>query len=100
MSDKPVISIKGLSVHYPISGGLFTPKVVVRAVENVTIDIPQRTFFGLKRPPLERPSGCVFHTRCPIAMTGRCNTAVPQMGEVSTGHAAACFAVEDQRLAS
>jgi oligopeptide/dipeptide ABC transporter ATP-binding protein len=47
MSDKPVISIKNLSVHYPISGGLFTPKVVVRAVENVTVDIPQRTFFGL-----------------------------------------------------
>jgi oligopeptide/dipeptide ABC transporter ATP-binding protein len=47
MSDKPVISVKNLSVHYPISGGLFTPKVVVRAVENVTVDIPRRSFFGL-----------------------------------------------------
>ena len=47
MSDKPVISVKGLSVHYPISGGLFAPKVVVRAVENVTLDIPHRSFFGL-----------------------------------------------------
>ncbi len=47
MSDKPVISVKGLSVHYPISGGFLTPKVVVRAVENITIDIPARSFFGL-----------------------------------------------------
>ena len=47
MSDKPVISVKNLSVHYPISGGLFAPKVVVRAVENVTLDIPRRSFFGL-----------------------------------------------------
>jgi len=47
MSDKPVISVKGLSVHYPISGGFLAPKVVVRAVENITIDIPARSFFGL-----------------------------------------------------
>ncbi len=47
MSDKPVISVKDLSVHYPISGGLFAPKVVVRAVEKVTLDIPRRSFFGL-----------------------------------------------------
>ncbi len=47
MSDKPVISVKALSVHYPISGGLFTPKIVVRAVENITLDLPLRSFFGL-----------------------------------------------------
>jgi ABC-type oligopeptide transport system ATPase subunit len=47
MSEKPVISVKELSVHYPISGGLLTPKVVVRAVEKVTLDIPRRSFFGL-----------------------------------------------------
>jgi ABC-type glutathione transport system ATPase component len=47
MSEKPVISVRDLSVHYPISGGLLTPKVVVRAVEKVTLDIPRRSFFGL-----------------------------------------------------
>jgi oligopeptide/dipeptide ABC transporter ATP-binding protein len=47
MSDKPVISVKDLAVHFPISGGLFTPKVVVQAVEGVTLDIPRRSFFGL-----------------------------------------------------
>ena len=47
MSDKPVISARDLSVHYPIAGGLFTPKVVVRAVEGVSLDIPKGSFFGL-----------------------------------------------------
>jgi oligopeptide/dipeptide ABC transporter ATP-binding protein len=64
------------------------------------LDTPLSPIPGDIPSPLERPSGCVFHTRCPIAMAGRCDTAVPQMGPVSTGHTAACFAVEDQRMAS
>ena len=47
MSEKPVISARDLSVHYPIAGGLLTPKVVVRAVEGVNLDIPRGSFFGL-----------------------------------------------------
>ncbi len=50
--------------------------------------------------PLERPRGCVFHTRCPVAMAGRCDTDVPQMQNVGPDHRTACFAVEDQRMAS
>ncbi len=64
------------------------------------LDTPLSPIPGDIPSPLERPSGCVFHTRCPIAMAGRCDAAVPQMGPVSTGHEAACFAVEDQRMAS
>ena len=64
------------------------------------LDTPLAPIPGDIPSPLERPSGCVFHTRCPIAMAGRCDAAVPQMGPVSTGHEAACFAVEDQRMAS
>jgi peptide/nickel transport system ATP-binding protein len=48
MSDKPLISAKGLSVHYPLrGGGLFGPKPVVRAVENINMHIPAGSFFGL-----------------------------------------------------
>ncbi|MGR3661856.1 MAG: ABC transporter ATP-binding protein [Paracoccaceae bacterium] len=48
MTDKPLISARNLSVHYPISGGgLFGPKPVVRAVENVTVHIAAGSFFGL-----------------------------------------------------
>ena len=47
MSDKPLISAKGLSVHYPLSGSLFGPKPVVRAVEGVNIEIKRGSFHGL-----------------------------------------------------
>jgi len=47
MSAEPIIAARGLSVHYPLRGSWFAPKQVVRAVENVTVDIPMRSFFGL-----------------------------------------------------
>lgn len=43
--------------------------------------------------PLNPPSGCVFHTRCPIAMD-QCRGAVPLLERQSSHHAAACFAVK------
>jgi peptide/nickel transport system ATP-binding protein/oligopeptide transport system ATP-binding protein len=40
--------------------------------------------------PLNPPSGCVFHNRCPYAETV-CQDAVPQLQEISPGHFVACF---------
>jgi oligopeptide/dipeptide ABC transporter ATP-binding protein len=45
--------------------------------------------------PLERPAGCVFHTRCELAQNGRCDTEVPQVVAASDAHAAACHVVAD-----
>ena len=39
--------------------------------------------------PLHPPSGCVFHTRCPIAV-GRCSAEIPPLREIRPGHWAAC----------
>jgi oligopeptide transport system ATP-binding protein len=39
--------------------------------------------------PLNPPSGCVFHPRCPIAV-GRCNAEIPPLREIKPGHWAAC----------
>ena len=39
---------------------------------------------------LNRPSGCVFHNRCPY-QTERCRREVPSLDERSPGHLAACF---------
>ena len=41
--------------------------------------------------PLERPSGCVFHTRCPAFMAGTCDVDLPPSVDVTPGHMAACF---------
>jgi oligopeptide/dipeptide ABC transporter ATP-binding protein len=40
--------------------------------------------------PLRPPPGCVFHTRCPIAVD-RCRLEVPPLREVKPGHWAACL---------
>jgi len=39
--------------------------------------------------PLNPPSGCVFHPRCPIAVD-RCSAEVPPLREIRPGHWAAC----------
>ena len=42
--------------------------------------------------PLNPPAGCVFHTRCPIAME-QCKGDVPPLIHLGGQHAAACFAL-------
>ena len=39
--------------------------------------------------PLNPPSGCTFHPRCPHA-TARCREAVPELKEIAPGHWSAC----------
>ena len=47
--------------------------------------------------PLERPDGCVFHTRCPKFIPGTCDAVRPDAVSVSASHQAACVAVETAR---
>jgi oligopeptide/dipeptide ABC transporter ATP-binding protein len=44
--------------------------------------------------PINPPSGCHFHTRCPYAMA-RCRVETPALREVVTGHVAACHLHDD-----
>ena len=45
--------------------------------------------------PANRPSGCSFHTRCPIAVEGKCDVDEPELEAIIGGHKVAChFPVE------
>lgn len=44
--------------------------------------------------PLDPPSGCSFHPRCPIAELGRCDREIPQMRSLADGHQVACHLAE------
>lgn len=43
--------------------------------------------------PMQYPAGCVFHTRCPIAVEG-CVARVPELQEVSPDHWVSCMRVD------
>jgi len=66
--------------------------------------IPDLTNIGAKRSqvagevpsPINPPSGCTFHPRCPFA-TDRCKTEIPKSSTIA-GSNVACHAVEEQRL--
>jgi len=40
--------------------------------------------------PIHPPSGCHFHTRCPIAKKGVCDVLTPELKKVGDGHWVAC----------
>src|SRR3970282_2282513 len=63
------------------------PDPVIEAERKRTIlegDVPS---------PAAPPSGCVFHTRCPVAVD-LCRTAVPDYREVVPGHHGASHLVD------
>jgi len=60
------------------------------------LDSPLTPIPGDIPSPLERPQGCVFHTRCPEAIARRCDVDVPISVRVRDGHAASCFGLEDR----
>jgi oligopeptide transport system ATP-binding protein len=51
---------------------------------------PRMTLMGDVPSPMNPPSGCAFHTRCPIAQKGLCDVTLPVLTEVAPGHQLAC----------
>jgi peptide/nickel transport system ATP-binding protein/oligopeptide transport system ATP-binding protein len=66
------------------------------------VPIPKASARGRKRviltgdvpSPINPPSGCHFHARCPYAMP-RCKVEAPPLREVVPGHVAACHLHDD-----
>ncbi|GLQ08186.1 dipeptide/oligopeptide/nickel ABC transporter ATP-binding protein [Devosia yakushimensis] len=52
---------------------------------------------GMVPSPFNRPVGCPFHTRCPSAMPGVCDTAMPRQTRISDQHTVSCFLYDDNR---
>ena len=45
--------------------------------------------------PVNPPSGCRFHTRCPFAQRDRCPDEVPELRTLESGHTVACHWAEE-----
>ena len=69
-------------------------KGLIKALPNLDdLDSPLIPVAGDIPSPLERPAGCVFHTRCPQVMAGKCDVALPAEQSLGEGHSVSCFAV-------
>ena len=59
------------------------------------LDAPLTPIPGDIPSPLERPRGCVFHTRCTL-VEPRCSESIPKMAPHGEGHTAACFVTAEK----
>ena len=66
-------------------------QALIKAIPEPNPDVSQSAdlLTGDVPSPIDPPSGCRFHTRCPFA-TERCSTEEPQLRDVGNGHLCAC----------
>ena len=47
MSEKPILSVKNLKTYFDVTKGIFSPKQIVKAVDDVSFDVMENETFGL-----------------------------------------------------
>ena len=60
------------------------------------LDAPLTAIKGDIPSPLDRPTGCVFHTRCPVSLGAECQSRIPVYTNTEAGHQVACLLVEKE----
>lgn len=96
ISDRVAIMYLGRIVEQGSKHELFArpnhPYTKALLAEVPTLDPGKKIFTAIKGEipsPINPPSGCHFHPRCPHAMP-RCLSEKPPLQEVSSGHLSAC----------
>ena len=60
------------------------------------LDTPLTPIKGDIPSPLDRPSGCVFNTRCPVSLGAECQSRTPVYTIKEEGHQVACLLAEKE----
>jgi len=97
ISDRVVVMYLGRVVESAPSAELFAhanhPYTQALLAEVGRVTPGKRTFVPIKGEipsPLDPPSGCHFHPRCPHAMP-KCRESAPPLVEIAPGHKSACY---------
>lgn len=70
-------------------------QLLISFVPSIKEKKPPRGLAGLPPRVLDDPVGCLFRSRCPVAVS-RCETVVPPLREVRPDHFVACHLVEGE----
>jgi oligopeptide/dipeptide ABC transporter ATP-binding protein len=97
VSDRVAVMYLGKIVEEAPTDEIFSKplhpytRALLESIPTVKGPSPSRPRLAGDLPtPLEPPSGCQFHPRCPLAVD-RCRTEEPELIELTQGHRVACF---------
>jgi peptide/nickel transport system ATP-binding protein len=97
LADRVVVMYLGRVVESAPADEVFArpnhPYTQALLAEAGKVEPKKRTFVPIKGEipsPLDPPSGCHFHPRCPYVMD-KCRASVPPLLEIAPGRKSACF---------
>ncbi len=101
ISDRIAIMYLGKIVEITSKSSMFSnplhpyTKALMSAIPlpDPTIRVNRVPLHGDIPSPIDPPSGCRFHTRCPYAME-RCSQEEPVLREIESDHEVACFLMD------
>ncbi|HEV7310832.1 ABC transporter ATP-binding protein [Ensifer sp.] len=106
MSDRIAVMYLGRIVEEADTETLFAnprhpyTQLLLETIPDITHPKRGRNMVASEVPsPLNPPSGCTFHPRCPLA-DGRCKSERPEMRSFADGSRAACHRIEETAKAA